>query len=150
MRYPLRIDVLSAMVVVIAVIAPPPASAIEVSDLAGLEDIFGRYAPGGDCTRQPQILAEFKGLSFELTAATEKITNPEYAASYGPHDYNGISKWMFPFRSADGYPILMTFNANEQKGALLIEVHDEGWAGGPPVSPRNRVLVDGSPYALCK
>jgi len=44
----------------------------------------------------------------------------------------------------------MTFNAGEQKGALLIEPHDEGWVGGPPLNPRNKSLVDGSPYARCK
>ncbi len=44
----------------------------------------------------------------------------------------------------------MTFNAGEQPGALLIEPHDEGWAGGPPLNPMNKALVDGSPYARCK
>lgn len=143
----------SYMRVVISLIASmtcSTASAIEVTNLAGLEDIFGRYAPGGDCTRKPQILVEFSGLTFELTNATEQVTNPEYAASYGAHDYNGISKWIFPFRRANGYAILMTFNANEQKGALHIDPHDEGWRGGPPLSPRNKTLVDSSPYALCE
>ena len=144
-----RIGFLSAVASVIASIAPLTASAVEVTNLAGLEDIFGRYAPGGDCKRQPQILVEFSGLTFEIPGATEKVTNPEYAVSYGAHDYDGISKWIFPFRLADGYPILMTFNANEQPGALLIEPHDEGWAGGPPLGPRNKALVAGSPYARC-
>lgn len=145
-----RIGILCAVAAVIALIATSTASAVEVSNLAGLEDIYGRYAPGGDCKRQPQILVELSGLTFEVSGATEKVTDPEYAVSYAPHDYTGISKYIFPFRLADGYAILMSFNANEQKGALLIEPHDEGWAGGPPLSPRNKVLVAGSPYALCK
>ena len=41
-------------------------------------------------------------------------------------------------------------NANEQQGALLIDPQDEGWAGGPPLSPRNKALVAGSPYARCE
>ncbi len=146
----LRIGFLGAMISVIAIINPGTATAIEVTNLAGLEDIFGRYAPGGDCKRQPQILVELSGLTFELPGTTEKVTNPEYAVSYGANDYNGISKWIFPFRIADGYAILMTFNANEQKGALLIDPQDEGWAGGPPLSPRNKALVAGSPYARCR
>ncbi len=145
----LRIGFLSAVASVIASITPITASAVEVTNLAGLEDIFGRYAPGGDCSRQPQILVELSGLTFEVAGATEKVTNPEYAASYAAHDYDGISKWIFPFRLADGYAILMTFNANEQQGALLIDPHDEGWKGGPPLSPRNKALVAGSPYARC-
>lgn len=126
------------------------AGAIEVNGLADFKELFGRYAPGGDCRRQPQILLDASGMSFEVGGVSEKVTNPEFAASYGPHDYEGISKWFFPFRTAAGYPVLMTFNANEQKGALLIDAQDEGWAGGPPLSPRNKALVSGSPYARCK
>jgi len=140
----------SAMIWVILVICPALTSAVEVSNLAGLEEIFGRYAPAGDCRRQPQILVELSGLTFEVAGSAEKVTNPEYAVSYAAHDYAGISKWIFPFRLPDGYSILMTFNAGEQKGALLIEPHDEGWAGGPPLDPRKKALVDGSPYARCK
>ena len=150
MTHPHKTSFMSVVISLIASMACSTASAIEVTNLAGLEDIFGRYAPGGDCTRQPQILVELSGLTFELPGATEQVTNPEYAASYGAHDYKGISKWIFPFRLAEGYAILMTFNANEQKGALHIDPHDEGWCGGPPLSPRNKALVAGSPYALCK
>lgn len=125
------------------------AGAVEVTDLKGFEDLFGRYAPGGDCRRQPQILVEAAGMTFEVAGRSEKVTNPEYAASYGPADYQGISRWFFPFRIPDGYPILMTFNANEKKGSLLIEAQDQGWAGGPPLSPVNKALVEGSPYARC-
>ena len=127
-----------------------PASAVEVSNLAGLEELFGRYAPGGDCKRQPQILVELSGMTFEIPGATLKVTDAEYAASYGPSDYQGISKWFFPFRITDGYPILMTFNASEKRGVLLIDPQDEGYKGGPPLSPRNKALVAGSPYSRCK
>ena len=149
MKHQLRIGFLNAVALLVA-IAPGFASAVEVTSLAGLEDIFGRYAPGGDCQQQPQILVELSGLTFEVPGDTVKVTNPEYAASYGAHDYDGISKWIFPFRLKDGYAILMTFNANEQQGALLIDPQDEGWAGGPPLSPRNKALVAGSPYARCE
>jgi hypothetical protein len=150
MTHQLRICFLSAACAVAANIVSTTACAVEVSNLAGLEDIYGRYAPAGDCKRQPQILVEFSGLTFEIAGKTEKVTNPEYAASYGAHDYAGISKWIFPFRIANGYAILMTFNANEQKGALHIDPHDEGWSSGPPLSPMNKALVAGSPYALCE
>ena len=150
MRHPVRKYLFTVLAASLAMLATTLALAVELTSLAGLEDIFGRYAPAGDCTRQPQILVELKGVTFEVAGATETVTNAEYAASYGPQDYDGISKWIFPFRIADGYPILMTFNANEQKGALLVEPQDEGWKGGPPLSPRNKALVDGSPYARCK
>lgn len=150
MTHQLRIGFVSAVMSVVAIIVPCTTIAVEVSNLEGLEDIFGRYAPVGDCTRQPQIIVDLSGLTFEVSGIAENVTNPEYAVSYAAHDYAGISKWIFPFRLPDGYSVLMTFNAGEQNGALLIEPHDEGWAGGPPLSPKNRALVDGSPYARCK
>ena len=150
MKRRVRIDFLTALISTLAITAAGLVNAVEVTNLAGLEDIFGRYAPGGDCKRQPQVLVELKGLTFSVAGATVKVTNPEYAAGYGPADYAGISKWIFPFRIPDGYPILMTFNAGEKKGVLLIEAQDEGWQGGPPLSPTNKALVGGSPYGRCK
>jgi hypothetical protein len=31
------------------------ASAVELAGLDGYDPIFGRYAPGGDCKRQPRM-----------------------------------------------------------------------------------------------
>ncbi len=130
--------------------ATTAASAVEVHDLKGLEAIFGRYAPAGDCKRQPQILVDVTGLTFEGAGAAEKVTNPEWAVSYGGNGYEGPARWIFPFRNgADSYPILMTFD-DEKPGSLTISGHEEGYAGGPPLEPRNAALVKGSPYARCK
>lgn len=125
------------------------AQAIEVKDLKGFEALFGRYAPGGDCARQPQIVVDAHGFTFELAGARETVTNPEFAASYGGNFYEGITQWFFPFRSAQGYPILLAFNDGEKPGVLSVSAHDEGWRGGPPLGPRNQALVKGSPYAKC-
>jgi hypothetical protein len=126
------------------------AAAVEVNDLKGFDDLFGRYAPGGDCKRQPQIVVDVTGFTFEIAGKHEKVMNPEYAAGYGPSDYDGITKWFFPYRKGDGYPILMTFNGAEKKGTLAVDPQDEGWKGGPPLTPVNAALVKGSPYARCK
>jgi hypothetical protein len=126
------------------------ASAVEVSDLKGFEDLFGRYAPGGDCRRTPQVVVDVAGFTFEVDGRQEVVTNPEYAAAYGPHDYSGISQWFFPFRIKDGYPVLMTFNHDEKKGVLAIDPQDQGYPGGPKLSARHQALVSGSPYARCK
>jgi len=142
--------VLATLVSLAALTFNVAAHAAEVQDLQGFDDIFGRYAPGGDCKKQPQILVDVSGFTFEVDGKQDKVTNAEYAASYGPHDYAGISKWFFPFRLKDGYSILMTFNYNEQKGVLAIDPQDEGYAGGPKLSALNQALVSGSPYAPCK
>jgi hypothetical protein len=126
------------------------AGAVEVHDLKGFEPLFGRYAPSGDCKRQPQFVVDVAGFTFEVGGKTEKVTNPEYAASFGGPEYQGTQVWFFPFRTSDGYEILMTFNAGEKSGAVTIDPQDQGYLGGPKASPRNAALLKGSPYAKCK
>lgn len=131
-----------------------PAAAVEVNDMKGFEELYGRYAPAGDCKRQPQLVVDAGGMTFQVAGASTRVTNPEFAASFfgGASNYEGITRVFFPFRnsSQDGYPIIMMFNADEKKGVLAIDGHDEGWKGGPPLAPRNKALVSGSPYARCK
>lgn len=130
------------------------AQAVEINDMKDFSDLHGRYAPAGDCKRQPQIVVDAGGMTFEVAAAKTRVTNPEFAASFfgGASDnYEGISRVFFPFRNnQDSYPIIMMFNADEKKGILTIDGHEEGWKGGPPFTPRNKALVAGSPYSRCK
>jgi hypothetical protein len=126
------------------------AGAVEVTNLKGLDDIYGTYAPAGDCKREPRIVVDVTGLGFESGGRTEKASRVEYAASYGGQDYSGIQRVIFPFSGANGWPVIMYFNYDEKPGALVIEGHDEGFQGGPALSARNRALVTGSPYARCK
>ncbi len=126
------------------------AHAVELSGLKGLEGIFGRYAPGGDCKRQPQVVADVTGLTFEVGGKKETVTNPEQALNFAGPDYEGPAVWLFPFRMGDGYAILMTFNENAQLGTMTITPQDEGYPGGPKLSPRNQALVSGSPYRRCR
>jgi hypothetical protein len=126
------------------------ANAVELHDLKGLEQIFGRYAPRGDCERQPLVIVDVSGLTFEVGGKVEKVTNPEQALEYNGPDYQGSDVWIFPFRLNDGYAILMTFNYGSRNGSLVIAPHDEGYPGGPKLGPRNQALVTGSPYQRCK
>jgi hypothetical protein len=133
-----------------ALLLPALASAIEIEGLKDFATLHGSYAPGGDCTRSPRIVVDASGFTFEVNGQKEKATRVEYAASYGGNSYEGITQWFMPFTSANGWPLLMAFNAGETPGALTIEPQDEGWKGGPPLSARNAALVKGSPYAKCK
>ena len=134
--------------------APLQAQAVEIDGMKGFENLYGRYAPAGDCKRLPRIVVDAGGMTFEVAATKAQITNPEFAASYfggAANTYEGISKVFFPFRTKpDYYPIMMTFNADEKRGVLVITGHEEGWKGGPPLAPRNQMLVSGSPYSRCK
>ena len=135
---------------VAGIVAWGAASAVALNGLDGYDSIFGRYAPGGDCKRQPRVIVDASGIVFEIGGETEKVTNPEEALGYFGPDYTGIAKVIFPFRSQGSYPIMMSFNDSEKPGVLVIAGHDEGWPGGPTLSPRNQELVDGSPYARCE
>jgi hypothetical protein len=126
------------------------AGAVEVSGMGDFKPLHGRYAPGGDCTRQPRITVDEGGITFEVQGASEKVARLEHAASFAGPEYSGISQWFFPFTNANGYPVLMVFNADEKPGRLTIDANDEGWPGGPRLSTRNQALVKGSPYSRCK
>lgn len=144
-----RVKTLAVVIGMAASLTAGAAGAVEIGDMKGFEALFGRYAPGGDCAREPRVAVDATGIAVELKGATEKATRIEYAASYGGPEYQGSVQWFFPFRSASGYPVIMAFDPDAGTGLLTVEPHDEGWQGGPPLSARNAALVKGSPYARC-
>jgi hypothetical protein len=146
----LLVGVITSAALVVGMTYPALVDAVELSGLAGYERLFGRYAPGGDCAKQPRIVVDERGLAFEVDGKTVLVTDPEHAVSFAGPEYEGKSVFMFPFRLPDGYSILMTFDADEVDGRLVIAPQDEGWPGGPKLTPRNEALVKGSPYQRCK
>lgn len=145
----LRRHLAAVLVAAAAVLAASATTAVEISDMKGFEALFGRYAPGGDCAREPRVVVDATGIAMQLQGATDKSTKLEYAASFGGPEYRGNTAWFFPFSSANGWPVIMAFNADEKIGLLTVEPHDEGWAGGPKLSARHQALVKGSPYRKC-
>lgn len=123
--------------------------AIEVETLDGFEDHFGRYAPGGDCARQPQIVVDRTGFAFEGGPALPKATRPEYAASYGGNYYEGIALWFFPY-TTEPRPYLLTINADDTPGRLTLEGFEFDYPGGPKLPAQYKPYLAGSPYARCK
>lgn len=145
-----HIGILTILVLCSAMIITGKVQAIEVKNLDGFEAIFGRYAPGGDCSKQPHIVVDKTGFTFEVTGKSEKATHPEYAASYGGNFYEGISLWFFPYFDPDkDRPLLLTFNADEQKGVLAVAT-EYNYPGGPKLDAKYQLLVNGSPYKVCK
>ena len=113
-----------------------------------LEGIYGTYAPGGDCKREPRITVDDSGLAYTHAGNTTHSKNIEYAVSFGGPEYNGISRWMFPFPVDDNDfgRVLMTFNPDEKPGTLAAEP-DLG--PGHSLSALQAALVKASPYARC-
>jgi hypothetical protein len=135
-------------IALLALVPAQQASAITVTNLRNvhLDALFGRYAPGGDCKREPRITVDATGFTFTNGGRTVHPARFEHAVSYGPHDYAGISSWFFPFMKNDDDfgPVLMTFNANEKRGLLMIE-NERAGAGNPLYV----ALAKGSPYRKC-
>jgi hypothetical protein len=125
------------------------ARAIEVENLDGFEEHFGRYAPGGDCSRQPQVVLERQGFEFKGGPALPKATRPEYAASFMGIFYEGISRFFFPY-AAEPRPFLLTLNADEKPGVLVLQAYDFDYPGGPRLPDKYRSYIAASPYAKCK
>lgn len=150
MKHDRRIGRSSFAALAATLLLPGLSGAIEIEGLKDFAALHGRYAPAGDCSKKPQILVEAAGFTFEVNGGKEQATRVEFAASYGGNTYEGITQWFFPFRNANGWPVIMAFNAGEKPGVLTIEPNDEGWKGGPALSARNQALVKGSPYAKCK
>lgn len=126
-----------------------PAIAIEVENLDGFEQHFGRYAPGGDCARQPQVVVAREGFSFEGGPALPKATRPDYAASFMGNYYEGISLTFFPY-PVEPRPFVLTLNAEEKPGVMTIGVYDFDYQGGPRLPEKYRPYIAASPYAKCK
>lgn len=128
--------------------ASAPALAIEVENLDGFEAHFGRYAPGGDCTKQPQIVVGRSGFAFEGGPALPDADRPEYAASFMGNFYEGISLTFFPY-AAEPRPFVLTLNAEEAPGRMTLQAADFDYAGGPKLPDKYRPYLAGSPYAKC-
>ena len=129
---------------------PGQARALTLDHLKGaqLEGIYGIYAPRGDCTREPRITVDDSGLAYTLGGKATHSGKVEYAVSYGGQDYAGISQWIFPFPVSDDDfgRVLMTFNADEKAGKLLVEP-DLG--PGQGLGALQAALVEASPFARC-
>jgi hypothetical protein len=139
-----------ALLALAAGLASGSAQALTIENLKGqgLEDIYGTYAPRGDCTREPRISMDDSGFTFRVAGRDVHSGNIEFAVSYGGPDYQGISRWFFPFPVSDDDfgRVLMTVNPDEKRGTLAFE---SNLGPGQSMSPLQAALVRGSPYAKC-
>lgn len=128
-----------------------PASAVALHGLKSsqLDDIYGTYAPRGECAREPKITVDDSGMTFMHGGKSTHSGTVEYAITYMGPDYQGIGHVIFPFpvTEDDVGRVMMTFNAGEKRGALAVE---SNLAPGQSFSPLQAALVKHSPYAKCR
>lgn len=124
------------------------AGAVTRSDLAGedMQQIYGQYAPRGDCKAGPVITIDRSGFSYDVAGKTTHSGKFEYAASFWGNSYDGISLAFFPFvRSDDDFgATTLVVNADEVPGKITVS-ND----GPPPISTVQRALAKASPFMRC-
>ncbi len=134
-----------------ACICIAPAGAATLPDMKGFESLYGRYGPKGDCAKYPHVLIDAAGFGLDHgMGRVERANRPEHAISFFGPEYQGIAQVFFPYWSDAGpNPFMLTVNHDEKRGWIVVEPHDLGWKGGPPMPARYQPWLQGSPYAKC-
>ena len=110
----------------VAALFLPAATA--AAELSLPPEVYGSYAPSGDCGRQPRINVDKTGVHLD-TAAGKRSALP-INVSYtwaGGASYNGIQTWALVKHGGkdrwgdENQPVILTFNANERRGTLTAE-----------------------------
>ena len=147
----MRISIVGVAAIGVALVLAVPVEAVSLPGMRGFETLFGRYGPGGDCTQYPQVTIDAAGFALDRgEGRVERADRPEHAPGYFGPAYEGIAAAFWPYWSDGGdNPFLVIVNHDETPGALLVEPHDFGWTGGPPMPARYQPWLQGSPYARC-
>lgn len=93
------------------------------------EELYGRYAPGGDCSKQPRIEVSKTGVVIDTAAGRQGPLPIDVCYSCaGGAQYEGIQRWVYVKYGKDKWggdnmPVIMMFNAEEKRGAVQID-HD--------------------------
>lgn len=104
------------------------AGVASAADLQLPPEVYGSYAPGGDCAKQPRINVDRTGVHLD-TAAGKRGPLP-IMVSYtwaGGARYDGIMTWALVKHGGkdrfgdDQKPVILTFNLREQRGVLGVE-----------------------------
>jgi hypothetical protein len=96
-------------------------------------DIYGNYAPGGDCAKQPRIIVSKAGVHLDTEAGKRGPLPIMVSYTFvGGARYSGIQTWALVKHGGknrwgdDNTPVILTFNAGEKPGALTAEREDPG------------------------
>lgn len=143
-------SLMKRMAIVPAILA---ASAAMAADAQFPPEVYGSYAPNGDCSKQPRVNVERSGIHLD-TAAGKRGPLP-IMVSYsfvGGARYDGIQIWALVKHGGkdrwgdDKQPVLLTFNAGERQGALTAERIDSSVALDGPLSS----IVQAATFRICR
>ncbi len=110
-----------------------PAGAVTLENLEHFKSLYGRYGPGGDCSKYPQVVIDAAGFALDHgQGKVERANRPEYSASFFGPEYEGITGAFWPYwNDAGGNPFVVFTDYDEKPGALVVEPHAHGVSWGP-------------------
>lgn len=122
-----------------------------------LSEVYGNYAPGGDCTKQPRIIVNKTGIHLD-TPAGKRGPLPIYVSLtwIGGASYSGIQTWALVKHGGkdhygdDNQPVVLTFNANEEHGALTAEHTGSGTEHPVALDGPLTSIVQTARFHLCR
>lgn len=135
----------------LACLAAPIAGAVTLTSLKDFrgEDMFGQYAPRGDCTREPQVTIDEAGFTFRAAGQTHTSRRFVLSYSFFGMRYEGITLAFYPFATSpsDLGPLILFVNDSETRGRLAFT---SNLAPGQRMQPLQAALLAGSPLLRCR
>lgn len=115
----------------------------------GMEGIYGSYAPGGDCSKEPRLTIGDRGITFRTNGREVTPPRVEYAASFFGQAYEGITQVFFPFMVSDNDlgRVIMFVDDDEKRGVIRFEAD---LAPGQRADPFHTAFTGSKLFTLCK
>lgn len=92
-------------------------------------DIYGRYAPDGNCKSAPRVRVDSKGVFVYVKGhQTGPLPISACTSCAGGAPSDGIQKWIYvkhgKTSEGDNLPVVLKFNAQEERGQLQVELDE--------------------------
>lgn len=117
------------------------------------KELYGNYAPGGDCARQPRVAVNAAGVFLETAAGkTGPLPVDVCFSCAGGARYEGIQIWVMVKYGmdkwgGDNFPVTMMFNDRERRGALQVA---HGNTLRTPIGIPMTQVVQARTFSLCR
>ena len=130
---------------------PTSAGAVPLTSFKdqGVDHLFGSYAPGGDCAKQPNVTIDENGMTFRALGQERRPPRVDYAVSFWGQYYDGIMAVFYPFPLSDSDlgRVLMYVNDDERRGVIRFEAD---LPRGKAAEPFHAAFTNGGLFTLCK